>query len=198
MESIRCDEPNNIIRELDELYYEIDYIILHNKSVYLLQPIVKQINFLSSDLKKLLINSPVTSECTEREQFNCFVTDQRIKKEKYDAKVTEYFQLAGLSSRDIACILSVSHSLRSYTSQSRRSSSSSSASSSVLLAKSVAKEETARLKLQYVKEKQRLEREMREAKEKLELLELQQELKEANLLQAGDSRGTGAQRLSSC
>ena len=181
MGSVLGDESNSIVCKLDELYFEIDAIISQNKSTDLLKPIVKQINILSSDLDKLLINFPGTSDSTEKEEVKCFVKDQRIKRGQYDAKVTEYLQSAELSSKEIASILSVPRTLRSYTSRSRRSSSSSSASSSVLLAKSVAKEETARLKLQHLKEKQRLAREMHEAKERLELLEVQQELKEANL-----------------
>ena len=67
-----------------------------------------------------------------------------------------------MSEKEVSNIVFAPSTLRSRTSAGKRSSKSSSQSSSALKTKLVAKEELAKLKLQHLEQKQRLETEMQE------------------------------------
>ena len=199
-------ELYNIASQLDELYDKANEMMSRETPVDVLRPILNKVNFLSAHLDKLLINVPSSSDSVEKKAIVHSIEEQWVKRGQFDSRVSEYIQSAEPSTKNIVSVVSGSRTLRSRLQSSRLSThsapasrpkrssclSSVSSSSSVVRAKSVAMEESARMKLEHLKVRQELERkakeslrkleeEREETKQRLEILQASQELEQASL-----------------
>ena len=69
--------------------------MLQETPVYVLQPILNKVNFLSAHLDKLLINVSSSSDSVERKAIVQSIEEQWVKREQFDFRVSEYHIKSG-------------------------------------------------------------------------------------------------------
>ena len=157
-------ELYNISSQLDELYDTANEMMSRETPVYVLKPILNKLNFLSAHLDKLLINVPSSSDSVEKKAIVHSIEEQWVKRGQFDSRVSEYMKSVE-PTKNIVSVVSGSRTLRFQlqssklsthsvpASRPKRSSclSSVSSSCSIVRAKSVAKEESVRMKLEHLK-----------------------------------------------
>ena len=183
----RLDE---ILEKLEALYGNADQVMVRKTSTSELISILKEINILTVELDKIGIKLQSSDE-PESKNILLRLKEQYVVKAEFDIKATDWLKSMKVSSIEIAST-SGPRTLRSNISQSATSTSTHSSSSSASKAKLVAKEEIARLKLQHLEERLRIESEESDLKRieaeederrkhNLEMLKARQELEQASL-----------------
>ena len=183
----RLDE---ILEKLEVLYGKADQVMVRKTSTSEFISILKEINILTVELDKIAIKL-LSSDEPESKNILLRLKEQYVVKAEFDIKATDWLKSMKVSSIEIAST-SGPRTLRSNISQSATSSSTRSSSSSASKAKLVAKQELARLKLQHLEERLRIESEESDRKRKeaeederrkhnLEMLKAHQELEQASL-----------------
>ena len=181
---------DEILEKLEVLYGNADLVMVRKTSTSKLISILKEINILTVELDKIGIKLQSSDE-PESKNILLRLKEQYVVKAEFDIKATDWLKSMKVSSIEIAST-SGPRTLRSNVSQSTTSTSTHSSSSSASKAKLVAKEELARLMLQHLEERLRIESEESDRKRKeaeederrkhnLEMLKARQELEQASL-----------------
>jgi len=147
-------EHDEINALLSVLYEEADSIIVKNKDVSLLKKTLNDLKNVHFSMQRLSVKAIGIADTGERAFLLTSMGSQISRNWVFDENVNKWLGERDVSQEKIESLLRIPKSLRSHTSRSRSHWLGRNSTSSTQRTQAVAKEEVARLKLAYLKQKQ--------------------------------------------